>query len=49
MYENIISSAVLYGRETRPLTLRVEYRFKVFKNRLLRKIFGPKMVEIKGW
>jgi hypothetical protein len=30
------------------LTLREEYRLWVFKNRVLRKIFGSKMVVIKG-
>lgn len=48
MYENIVSFSVLYGCEILPLTLREEYRLNVFKNRVLRKIFGPKMVEIKG-
>jgi len=30
----------LYGRETWPLTFREEHRLRVFKNRVLRKIFG---------
>jgi hypothetical protein len=33
---------VLYGCETWSLTLKEEYRLKVFKNRVKRKIFGPK-------
>jgi hypothetical protein len=33
---------VLYGSETWSLTLREEHRLRVFKNRLLRRIFGPK-------
>jgi len=38
---------VLYGCETRSLTLREEHRPKVFKNRVLR-IFGPKRDEKTG-
>jgi len=34
---------VLYGRETWSLTLKVEFRLRVFENRVLRTIFGPKM------
>jgi hypothetical protein len=34
--------------ETWPLTLRVEHRLRVFKNRVLRKIFGPKRDELTG-
>ena len=30
----------LYGRETWSVTLREEHRLRVFKNRVLRKIFG---------
>jgi hypothetical protein len=37
---------VLYGCETWSLTLRVENRLRVFKNRLVRRIFGPKMDEV---
>jgi len=33
---------VLYGCETWLLTLREECRLKVFMNRVLRRIFGPK-------
>jgi hypothetical protein len=33
---------VLYGCETWSLTLREEHRLRVFKNRVLRRIFGPK-------
>jgi hypothetical protein len=38
---------VLYGCETWSLTLREEHRLRVFENRVLRKIFGPKRSEIK--
>ena len=37
---------VLYGCETWSLTLRVERRLRVFENRVLRRIFGPKMDEV---
>jgi hypothetical protein len=37
---------VLYGCETWSLTLREEHRLGVLENRALRKIFGPKRVEV---
>ena len=39
---------VLYGCETWSLILREERRLRVFKNRVLRRIFGPKMDEVIG-
>ena len=39
---------VLHGCETRSLTLREERRLRVFENRVLRKIFGPKRDEVTG-
>jgi len=36
----------LYGCETSSLTLREECRLRVFENRVLRRIFGPKRVEV---
>jgi hypothetical protein len=39
---------VLYGCETSSLTLREEHRLRVFKNRVLRKIFGPRRDEVTG-
>ena len=39
---------VLYGCETRSLTLREERRLKVFENRVLWRIFGPKRDEVTG-
>ena len=39
---------VLYGCETWSLTLREEHRLRVFENRVLRKIFGPKSDEVTG-
>ena len=39
---------VLYGCETWSLTLREERRLRVFENRVLRVIFGPKRDEVTG-
>jgi hypothetical protein len=36
----------LYGCETWPFSLREEHRLRVFENRVLRKIFGPKRDEV---
>ena len=38
----------MYGCETWSLTLREERRLRVFKNRVLRRIFGPKRDEVTG-
>jgi len=38
----------LYGCEPWSLTLREEGRLRVFENRVLRRIFGPKMDEVTG-
>jgi hypothetical protein len=35
-------TAVLYDWEPWSLTLREEYRLRVFEKRVLRRIFGPK-------
>jgi len=42
VYRTIIFLVVLYGCETWSVTLREEHRLTAFKNRVLRKIFGPK-------
>jgi len=39
---------VLYGCETWSLILREERRLRVFENRVLRRIFGPKRDEVTG-
>ena len=44
----IILPFVLYGCETWSLTLREERRLRVFENRMLRRIFGPKRDEVTG-
>jgi len=46
--KNIILSVVLYGYETWTVTLREEYRLRVFENWVLRRIFGPKREEEMG-
>jgi hypothetical protein len=48
MYKTIILPIVLYGCETWSLTLREEYRLRVFENRVLRRIFGRKRDEVTG-
>jgi len=37
-----------YGCETWSLTLREERRLRVFENRVLRRVFGPKRDEVTG-
>jgi hypothetical protein len=48
IYRTIILQVVLYGCETWSLTLREEQRLRVFENRVLRRIFGPKGNEVTG-
>jgi hypothetical protein len=48
IYKTIILSVVLYGCETWSLTLREEHRLRVFENRVIRIIFGPKRDEVTG-
>jgi hypothetical protein len=48
IYRTIILPVVLYGFETWSLTLNEECRLKVFENRVLRRIFGPKWSEVTG-
>jgi len=38
----------VYGCENWSLTLRAKHRLKLFKNRLLKRIFAPKRVEVTG-
>jgi hypothetical protein len=42
IYRTIILPVVLYGCETWSFTLREEHRLRVFENRVLGRIFGPK-------
>jgi hypothetical protein len=46
IYKTIILPVVVYGCETWSLTLREEHRLRVFENRVLRRIFGPKRDEV---
>jgi hypothetical protein len=48
IYKTIILPVVLYGCETWSLTLREKHRLRVFKNRVLRRKFGPKRDEVTG-
>jgi hypothetical protein len=48
IYKTIILPVVLYGSETWSLTLREEHRLRVFENRVLRVIFGPKGDDVTG-
>jgi hypothetical protein len=42
IYETTILPIVLYGCETWSRTLWEEHRLRVFKNRVLRSVYGPK-------
>ena len=48
IYRTIILPVILYGCETWSLTLRKECRLRVFENRVLRRVFGPKRERLQG-
>jgi hypothetical protein len=48
IYRTIMLPVVLYGCETWSLILREECRVRVFENKVLRRIFGPKKDEVTG-
>jgi hypothetical protein len=48
IYKTIILRVVLYGCETRSVTLREEHRLRVFENRVLRRISGHKRDGVMG-
>jgi hypothetical protein len=48
IYKTTILPVILHGCETWSLTLREEHRLRVFENRVLRRIFGPKRDEVTG-
>jgi hypothetical protein len=48
IHRTIIMPAVLYGCEGWSLTLRDECRLRVFENKVLRRIFGPKRDKMTG-
>jgi len=45
---NTILPVVFYGCKTWSLTLREKRGLRVFENRVLRRIFGPKRDEVRG-
>jgi hypothetical protein len=49
MYKTVILPIVLYECETCSLTLREEHRLRVFENKMLKRIFGPKREEDGSW
>ena len=50
MYRTVVLPFVLYGCGTWSLTLREERRLRMFENRALRRIFGPKSDKVtKEW
>ena len=48
IYRNIILRVVLYGCETWSPTCWEKRCLRVFENRVLRRIFGPKWGEVTG-
>jgi hypothetical protein len=48
MYRTIILPVVVYACENWSLTFREERRLRVFENKVLRRIFGPKRDEVTG-
>jgi hypothetical protein len=48
IYKTIILPVVLYGCEAWSLMPREEHRLRVFENRVLRRIFGPRRDEVTG-
>ena len=48
IYRTIIFPVVLCGCENWSLTLREGRRLRVFENRVLRRIFGPRGDEVSG-
>ena len=49
IYKILILADVLYGCEAWSLTLRKEHMLRVFENRILRQIFGPKRDVNEEW
>ena len=48
IYRTTILPVVLHGCENWSLSLREESRLRVFENRVLRRVFGPKKDEVTG-
>jgi hypothetical protein len=47
-YKTIILPVVLYECETWSLIVREEHKLRVFENKVLRRIFGPKKDGVTG-
>jgi hypothetical protein len=48
IYKILILPVLLYGCEIWSLTLRKEHKLRVFENKVLRRIFGPKRDGVMG-
>jgi hypothetical protein len=48
IYKTVILLVILYECETWSHTSREEHRLRVFENRVLRTVFGPKREEVRG-
>jgi hypothetical protein len=48
IYKTIILPVVLYGCKIWSVTLTKDHRLRVFENRVLKRIFGPKRDEVTG-
>ena len=48
IYRTIILPVVLYGCEAWSLTLREERKLRVFENKVVKRIFGPRRDEVTG-
>jgi hypothetical protein len=46
--DSYVSIIVLYGCETWSLTLREKRKLRVFENKVLSRIFGPRRDEVTG-
>jgi hypothetical protein len=46
IFKTIIPHVILYGCDTWFLTLGEEHRLRVFENKVLRRIFGPRRDEV---
>ena len=49
IYRTTILPVVIYGCETWSFILRDEHRLRMFENRVLRRMFGPKRDEVTGY
>jgi hypothetical protein len=48
IYKTIILPVILYGCETWSLTVREEHELRVFENKMLIRLFGPKRDRVTG-